>query len=141
MRAKQIRRITRLERARMKADDLFSKLVIARDVSCITCGEKQDLECSHFYTKKARPAARYDFMNGHAQCKTCHSHHHHFLHSSYHDYMKSHYNEKERADFELRSRGIQKRNLAYYVYTFMYLSLLTPENIEYLTWPRLEHEQ
>lgn len=48
--------------SRVAADDLFSKLIRARDKYCVNCGTTQRLECSHFFGR-SHWATRFDPLN------------------------------------------------------------------------------
>lgn len=100
---------------RDKADRLFSEYIRARDGRCITCGTTEALQCSHYYGKKARPAVRYDPRNAHAQCARCHLAHHKHDPGKYSDWMRGHYPHADLDALQARSRGIAKRDRAYYL--------------------------
>ena len=70
-----------------RCDDMFSKYIRARDGYCITCGHSDNLQCSHYYTKKAHASVRWDERNAHAQCAACHTRHHNIDPAVYSEWM------------------------------------------------------
>ncbi|MBA4274062.1 MAG: hypothetical protein C0436_00250 [Alphaproteobacteria bacterium] len=59
-----------------RCDAIFSQYIRLRDRYCITCGTTEGIQCSHYYTKKAHAAVRWDERNAHSQCAACHVRHH-----------------------------------------------------------------
>lgn len=65
------------KRARIKAlkarlQWAFNAFIVSRDKECFTCGSKQNLQASHYFSVASSPATRYAENNVHAQCAKCH---------------------------------------------------------------------
>lgn len=54
-----------------KADQLFSRYIRERDQRCARCGKTEDLQCSHFVSRRYL-ATRWDPENACAKCRGCH---------------------------------------------------------------------
>jgi hypothetical protein len=70
-----------------RCDEVFAKYIRARDRFCITCGTYQNLQCSHYYTKRSHSSVRWDERNAHAQCSACHTRHHNIDPGLYAEWM------------------------------------------------------
>lgn len=70
-----------------RCDRVFSEYIRLRDKYCITCGTPNDLQCSHYFTKKAHAAVRWNAHNAHAQCSACHTRHHNIDPGIYSEWM------------------------------------------------------
>ena len=55
-------------------DRLVSVIVRRRDRRCVTCGEANGLQCSHFYSRR-HLATRFDLRNCNAMCADCNRRH------------------------------------------------------------------
>jgi hypothetical protein len=55
-------------------DRLTSMIVRGRDGRCVTCGSRQGLQCSHFYSRRYLPT-RFDLRNCNAMCAGCNRRH------------------------------------------------------------------
>lgn len=56
---------------RAKADSMFSKLIRARDGSCERCGNPDNLQCAHVWSRRYL-STRWDERNALALCRGCH---------------------------------------------------------------------
>ncbi len=74
-----------------KADARFGEYIRKRDRRCVICGSTDNLQCSHFYGKKAHSTTRYDEGNAHAMCAACHFKHHQSDPEMYREYMHDAY--------------------------------------------------
>lgn len=61
----------------LKADSIFSKWIRARDGKCITCGTKENLQCSHLI-RRGKHSVRFDEFNCNTQCGSCNFRHNHY---------------------------------------------------------------
>jgi len=68
-----MRKVTRKGLIR-QLDKLVSKIVVARDRFCFTCGGQDSLGCGHLFTRGLY-AVRWDLTNCHAQCRGCNFRH------------------------------------------------------------------
>ena len=59
-----------------KCDEIFSLYIRYRDRKCVLCGSVENLQCSHYFTKKSHAAVRWYEVNAHAMCDKCHCRHH-----------------------------------------------------------------
>src|SRR5690242_7854252 len=57
-----------------KVDDLVSKIVIARDKACVTCGTRDNLTCSH-WIGRAHKGVRWSLINCNCACLDCNQAH------------------------------------------------------------------
>lgn len=103
-----------ISKAIVRADRWFNKYICLRDKSCIISGESDNLQCSHFYGKKACPNVRYDEMNAHAMTTRTHYKHHKFDDGTYFDWMREHYTKEELDELQLRAHLVAKHDLEYY---------------------------
>lgn len=71
----------------IRCDNVFSEYIRLRDRYCVTCGAVSDLQCSHYYTKKAHASVRWDDRNAVAQCPGCHLRHHNTDPGAYSSYL------------------------------------------------------
>lgn len=55
-------------------DRLTSLIVRRRDGRCVTCGTRQGLQCSHFFSRRYL-AIRFDLRNCNAMCAGCNRRH------------------------------------------------------------------
>jgi Bacteriophage Lambda NinG protein len=55
-------------------DRLTSVIVRRRDRRCVTCGSREKLQCSHFYSRR-HVATRFDLRNCNAMCARCNRQH------------------------------------------------------------------
>ena len=114
------KKLPSIKTLREKADKLFSLYIRERDGRCITCGSTENLQCSHYYGKKARAAVRYNPFNAHAQCAKCHQAHHMSDPMRYADWMRVEYSGEALDKLELDSRAISKRDRVYYTQIIEY---------------------
>jgi len=80
-----------ISQIRDKIDKAFNEYIRIRDGACVICGNTENLQCSHYWGKKARPATRWHELNAHAMCAKCHFLHHHGHEAMYADYMYNTY--------------------------------------------------
>lgn len=59
-----------------KCDEIFSLYIRYRDRKCVLCSSVEDLQCSHYFTKKSHSSVRWYEINAHAMCDKCHCRHH-----------------------------------------------------------------
>jgi hypothetical protein len=97
-----------------RADRWFNKFICLRDKRCIISGETSNLQCSHFYGKKACPNVRYDEINAHAMSQSTHYKHHKFDDGMYFDWIRDNYTEQELDELKLRAHLVVKHDLDYY---------------------------
>jgi hypothetical protein len=57
--------------ATARADVLFSRLIRDRDHACVRCGEVNNLQCAHIWSRRYR-ALRWRFENAITLCQGCH---------------------------------------------------------------------
>ena len=79
-------------------DNLTSIIVRKRDRQCVTCGKRQGLQCSHFYSRRYL-AIRFDLRNCNAMCGVCNKRHNHDP-LPYLLYMQSNYGAKVVAELQ-----------------------------------------
>ncbi|MDQ3820102.1 MAG: recombination protein NinG [Acidobacteriota bacterium] len=70
-------------------DILTSRIVRARDRRCVTCDKYQNLQCSHFYSRRYL-IIRFDLRNCNAMCTGCNKRHN-YDPFPYMEYMQEHY--------------------------------------------------
>lgn len=70
-------------------DILTSRIVRARDKKCVTCGKYQNLQCSHFYSRRYL-IIRFNLQNCNAMCANCNKRHN-YNPLPYMRYMRKHY--------------------------------------------------
>jgi len=80
-----------ISQIRDKIDKAFNEYIRIRDGACVICGNTENLQCSHYWGKKARPATRWHELNAHAMCAKCHFLHHQGNEAVYADWMYSTY--------------------------------------------------
>jgi hypothetical protein len=55
--------------------DRYTSLIVrGRDGRCVTCGSRQGLQCSHFYSRRYL-SVRFDLRNCNAMCAGCNRRH------------------------------------------------------------------
>jgi len=68
------------ERKRLtkKLDKVFSEYIRKRDERCVTCGTRENLQCSHYIGRRAHGGygVRWNEKAAYAQCAGCHFHFH-----------------------------------------------------------------
>jgi hypothetical protein len=71
----------------IRADNAFAKYIRAKEKYCIICGSSENIQCSHYYVKKAHKSVRWDERNAHAMCASCHYRHHKIGEQEYAEWM------------------------------------------------------
>lgn len=87
-------------------DKHTSVLVRRRDQRCVTCGKAQDLQCSHFYSRR-HIAVRFDLRNCNAMCSACNRRHNRDR-RPYERYMRETYGPSVIAELDSLRMGLQK---------------------------------
>lgn len=129
MQLKKPRKKNPIPTAIIRADRWFNKYIVLRDKACIISRETDNLQCSHFYGKKACPNVRYDEMNAHAMSTVTHYKHHKFDDGMYFDWMRKNYTSDELDELQLRAHLVAKHDIDYYKFIELkYKSLV--ESIE-----------
>lgn len=54
-----------------EADAAFSRFIRARDVCCLKCASRENLQCAHIISRRYRQL-RWDSRNAMALCRSCH---------------------------------------------------------------------
>jgi len=91
-----------------RADARFGEYIRKRDRRCVICGGTDNLQCSHFYGKKAHSVTRYDEKNAHAMCASCHFKHHQSDPEMYRDWMQEHYGDEFMEQLRLKAFSSRK---------------------------------
>jgi len=71
------KKIVPIKTLRNKLDKEFNAYIRERDKVCFLSGVSENLQCSHYYDKKASPFLRWDERNAHAMSSATHFRHHH----------------------------------------------------------------
>jgi hypothetical protein len=87
-------------------DILTSIIVRKRDRSCVTCGSRRKLQCSHFYSRRYL-SIRFNLINCNAQCRDCNLLHNE-MRAPYEDYMLETYGESAVAELDQLRRCMGK---------------------------------
>lgn len=71
--------------------DKYTGLIVRRRdrVKCATCGQRRNLQCSHFYSRRYL-ATRFDLRNCNGMCAACNRRHNHDA-SAYLEFMNERY--------------------------------------------------
>ena len=77
MAKKKRKKLPAIKTLRHKLDREFNLYIRERDGKCFLSGVTEELQCSHYYDKKASPYLRWDERNAHAMSNKVHFRHHH----------------------------------------------------------------
>jgi hypothetical protein len=87
-------------------DKYTSVIVRRRDRRCVTCGKRQGLQCSHFYSRR-HLAIRFDLVNCNAMCSVCNRRHNRDR-RPYESYMRETYGPAAVAELDALRLGLEK---------------------------------
>ena len=92
------------ERKRLvkRLDTVFSLYIRHRDERCVTCGTKENLQCSHYIGRRAHGGygVRWNEKDAYAQCFGCHFHFHNSSPEPLRQYIVSMHGEETIAELE-----------------------------------------
>ena len=92
-----------------KADRIFSRWIRDRDKRCMRCGKTENLQCSHFWSRR-HSSVRYDPKNCVAACAGCHLYHWEVeKQGHYRDFMIQWLGQEEYDALMRRAQGSKKR--------------------------------
>jgi hypothetical protein len=92
-------------------DKLMSIIVRKRDKRCVTCGSRQGLQCSHFYSRRYL-SVRFDLRNCNAMCAGCNRRHNRDR-VPYERYMRNTYEPEVLAELDALRSNLEKVPDAY----------------------------
>ena len=87
--------------------DIWTSMIVRRrDQMCVTCGARQSLQCSHFYSRRYLNI-RFDLRNCNAMCVEC-NRRHNLDPRPYLAYMEAHYGPEVVAELRELKMSLQK---------------------------------
>ena len=92
---------------RNKLDKVFSDYIRSRDQCCVTCGAIDNLQCSHFISRRFL-ATRWMGENVHLQCVKCHMAYEHHESKEYDRWMRETYGQAWIDELEFQRQHIAK---------------------------------